>query len=582
MAGEPDLADRQYQATLQSDAELLDLYVLGGQTHALITLLSRFTPMMTGVIRRVVSHAQDSEDAFQASCVILMQSAKKIRSRPSIAAWLYGVAYRTACRVRSKSRRQATGLDPLELPDKNLPDDPIQQIVRQIELSNLDRELQNLPAAYREPLVEHYILGYTARQIAERMELTSSAVEGRLRRGRQMLRERLAERGASLSVCVAGVAWMRDHQQTASAGQELSNHFIESPAFQAPDNLLEHDPYLFELVQGESKMQVIPLFKSLGFIGSVAVATVSLSMLALAMQVATPPARSGGAQSSSDSSVQAVAAQDDVVSTTAAVEPVQAKKASKRGGGGQAPAEADASKSVDSTAAVIAFVKPAAPAPSWLKAGGDDLLAAEETRDRLRKPVQLDFNGVPLRAVADELAEQLGINVVIDEQSLDNLGFSSDQPITATTKPLPVHQGLALILKPHSLTYEVHPNLIKIVADDQVQPAVRYYDLSHVLPTSAGVRSVIQSAMALIETDDDSATISVIGSMMVARCKEDSHLHIEKLLAEVAKLSPENLPANESQAKGGGVFKSDYMNGGMGGGLGGMGGGMGGGGGGMF
>ncbi len=78
------------------------------------------------------------------------------------------------------------------------------QLVRQIELSNLDRELQSLPNAYREPLVEHYIFGYSARQIAERMGLSSAAVEGRLRRGRQMLRERLAERGASLSLCVAG------------------------------------------------------------------------------------------------------------------------------------------------------------------------------------------------------------------------------------------------------------------------------------------------------------------------------------------------------------------------------------------
>ena len=45
---EPDLADQEYQASLPSDAELLDLYVLGGQTEALLTLVSRFTPMAIG------------------------------------------------------------------------------------------------------------------------------------------------------------------------------------------------------------------------------------------------------------------------------------------------------------------------------------------------------------------------------------------------------------------------------------------------------------------------------------------------------------------------------------------------------
>ncbi len=288
------LTDQHYQALLQSDAELLDLYVLGNQKQALITLLNRFTPMITGVIRRVVSHSQDAEDAYQATCVILMQSAKKIRSRASIAAWLYGVAYRTACRVRAKSRRQATGLDDLELGEPHTGHDPIEQIVRQIELSNLDRELQSLPANYRDPLIEHYILGYTAREIAERMELSSSAVEGRLRRGRHMLRERLAQRGASLSVCVAGVAWMRTHAQTATAGRELADQFVESTAFRAFESLSVNDPYLFQLVAGETKVHATSIFKSMGFLGTFAAATVSLSMLALAMQLGTPPRAAAG------------------------------------------------------------------------------------------------------------------------------------------------------------------------------------------------------------------------------------------------------------------------------------------------
>ncbi len=303
-----DLADPHVQAELQSDAELLDLYVLGGQQQALTTLVMRFTPMIVGVIRRVVSHRQDAEDAFQATCIVLMQSARHIRKRGSIGAWLYGVAYRTACRVRGKSRRQATGLDALELPDQNASDDAIGQLVRQIELSNLDRELQSLPNAYREPLVEHYIFGYSARQIAERMGLSSAAVEGRLRRGRQMLRERLAERGASLSVCVAGVAWMRDHQPTVALGQTLANQFNEN-ALPSPDELSQRDPYLFELVQGETKMQVASLVKSIGFLGTMAIFTVSFSVLALAVQGLQPPAR-GGASASSQAGVQAVPANE--------------------------------------------------------------------------------------------------------------------------------------------------------------------------------------------------------------------------------------------------------------------------------
>ena len=562
-----ELTDQQVQAALQSDIELLDLYVLGGQTQALLTLLARFTPMMTGVIRRVVSHAQDAEDAFQATCLVLMQSANKIRSRRSIAAWLYGVAYRTACRVRAKSRRQATGLDPLELPDENLPDDPIQQIVRQIELSNLDRELQNLPAGYREPLVEHYILGYSARQIAERMELSSSAVEGRLRRGRQMLRERLAERGASLSVCVAGVAWMRDHQQTAATGQELTDNFVNSTAYQAGDKLAEQDPYLFELVEGETKMQVTSLFKSVGFLGTVAAATVSLSVLALAMQGLGTQRSGRPAQAVAGAGVQAVPAQDGGT-TTAVVEHSNPPAAVSRRG--QEPV-GGAPRSFlgrnEAAGEVIKFVKPGTPPPSWLQAGESDQLAIEETRDRLREKTEIQFQNVPVEEMAKILGEQIHMNVLLDKQALENSNFDPEQ-LVSMRGTMPLNQALKLMLVPLKLSYEVHPNVVKIVPSEIVQPAIRYYDLSHVLPTSAGVPSLIQTAIALIDYDQNTGpepNISVVGSMMIASCDEESHLQIEKLLAEVSKLSPENLPANEAQAKGGGVIRPETPIGGMGG-----------------
>jgi hypothetical protein len=90
-AGLKRLADPQTQATLQTDAELLELYLYAGSQEAMVTLVHRFAPLVASVIRRVVSHPQDAEDAFQATFVILLKSAKSIRSRRSIAAWLYGV-----------------------------------------------------------------------------------------------------------------------------------------------------------------------------------------------------------------------------------------------------------------------------------------------------------------------------------------------------------------------------------------------------------------------------------------------------------------------------------------------------------
>lgn len=319
-------------------------------------------------------------------------------------------------------------------------------------------------------------------------------------------------------------------------------------------------------------MQVASIFKSAGFLGAFVGVSISLSVLAWAMQTGQPVRRTQTLGNASG--VQAAPAPDEptTATTTGVVEAATSPGNRSRRGNGPEPGGLIRGMlgGKEPVEEVIKFSAPSTPQPSWLKAGGEDLAALEQARDTLRKTVDVDFQGVSLRAVLDEFSTSVGMSFVIDETNVADAGVTPDQPVVLSTGKLPLNQALSLLLKPLKLNYEVQPTLIKITSEDNVQPGVRYYDLAHVLPSSAGVRSLTQSALALIEPDDNDPTISIIGSMMIVRCRESSHLQIEKLLSEVAKLSPENLPTNESQAKSGGVFKPEGFGGGGGMGGGGM------------
>lgn len=199
------LSQPHEQRQLQGDLELLELYVGGGDRAAIEALITRYGPMVASVCSLTVADRQLAEDAFQATFLILLRQACKIRRRASVAAWLHGVAYRCACRLRrqNRSRAQVSVGDDVAMVSQPA-SDPLFELSRQMNLEALDRELQALPEHLRAPLVEHYLMGFTAPQIAERLELSVSAVEGRLRRGRQTLRVRLARRGISLSALAAG------------------------------------------------------------------------------------------------------------------------------------------------------------------------------------------------------------------------------------------------------------------------------------------------------------------------------------------------------------------------------------------
>src|SRR5262245_64387808 len=93
------------------DEQLLHAFVAGRDENAFAALVRRYGPMVLGVCRRALGHAQDAEDAFQATFLVLARKAAAVRRRGSVAAWLHTVARRLARRLRAdRERRPAVPL----------------------------------------------------------------------------------------------------------------------------------------------------------------------------------------------------------------------------------------------------------------------------------------------------------------------------------------------------------------------------------------------------------------------------------------------------------------------------------------
>jgi RNA polymerase sigma factor (sigma-70 family) len=185
-----------------TDGELLERFLAGdGQAaeSAFAALVERHGPMVLRVARSMLRDPHDSEDAVQATFLVLARKAGSLRVVDSLGPWLHGVTCRVAARVRTAAIRRRSkerrAVEDTPTPSRDRADDLG---------SALDEEIGRLPDRYRAAVVLCLLEGLTQEQAAYRLGWPSGTVRSRLARGRELLRGRLIRRGLAPSAALLG------------------------------------------------------------------------------------------------------------------------------------------------------------------------------------------------------------------------------------------------------------------------------------------------------------------------------------------------------------------------------------------
>lgn len=192
-----------------SEQELLDRFVREGDRRAFEAIVARHGPLVHAVCQQILADANDVEDAFQATFLVLIRRASSVRRPGSLASWLHGVAYRIALRIKRGNRTGRLLVDP---PGERSPC-PIE--LRE-DLAVLHQEIDRLPPKYRLPIVLCYLEGMTHDGAAMELHWPVGTVRGRLARARDRLRERLTRRDVTLAGAFMESGWPDQAQLSES------------------------------------------------------------------------------------------------------------------------------------------------------------------------------------------------------------------------------------------------------------------------------------------------------------------------------------------------------------------------------
>jgi RNA polymerase sigma factor (sigma-70 family) len=166
------------------------------EERAFTALVRRHGPLVLGVCRSVLWHAQDAEDVFQATFLVLARKAASVRKGEAVAGFLHGVAHRLALQLkRSAARRRAHEPRVKTMPRPS----PCDELTWREAETLLHEEVGRLPRNYRDVFVLCCLGEVRRADAARELGLREGTVSSRLAHARKLLQERLTRRGVSLA-----------------------------------------------------------------------------------------------------------------------------------------------------------------------------------------------------------------------------------------------------------------------------------------------------------------------------------------------------------------------------------------------
>lgn len=552
-----------------SDSEYLRAFIAAkpGEAAAQIALtriVERHGSMVYQVALRLVNDRHLADDVFQATFLVLAQSARKILRTGSLASWLHGTARnigrRALARKFAERSATATGVEMVTAVE----DDPFHEMMRSHERQLLDEELQQLPELHRAPLVLFYLEERSQLEISQLLGITVPAVESRLKRAKQELRGRLVRRGITMSVALAAVGWGASVASAAPPAALVTSTISLAASGAAVGSSLTAGGSVAIQLAGKELAAMSAASKATALIvGAAGTLTLGGAVLFGAMAGGVPGSgESPGAGTPSavigtetglgglDEPLPLLLAQADPAEAPAAEEKedapgeafeAKAPEAPEKGDDDSAPAEEMEKPADDAGAGGHQNAGHHVPAVAAFRQ-----LSAKDLKvyQALDQEVTMEFPDNELREITDFVGETTGISVRIDEQALTDAGIDNETRL----KFIGTHSledALSMLLanvNDTELDSYVERGVLHITTAEKMQDLFRlkFYDLNTEVDDDGGIENFAGAVEQFVLTVDGGqgvAQVISMGDSLAIRAPLSFHKQIEEFIAGALKLA---------------------------------------------
>jgi RNA polymerase sigma-70 factor (ECF subfamily) len=186
------------------DEELLARVGEDGDEAALVTLMGRHKQALFAFVYRYLGNESDSAEVAEATFLKVYTNAHRFKASATVKTWMFSIA-RNLARDRLRKRKKARSMVSLEQENNETAPPPLAYLASDTptpsgealsreSLTLLEREVAALPEKLRFPFVFCVLEEHSYDECAAVLKTNRKAVETRIYRARQRLKERLTPR----------------------------------------------------------------------------------------------------------------------------------------------------------------------------------------------------------------------------------------------------------------------------------------------------------------------------------------------------------------------------------------------------
>lgn len=173
--------------------------------------------------------------------------------------------------------------------------------------------------------------------------------------------------------------------------------------------------------------------------------------------------------------------------------------------------------------------------------------AAEKIREKLTRPVSLEFRDTQFQEVIEFIQQYTNVNIVLNRPAMEEVGITAESPVSIHLAEIKLEAALRLLLQQLNMTFLIRDDVLMITTQTAANESavIRVYPVGDLCQDSAQADQLVRTILSTVQPNSWSQNggtgsvepVSNSSSLVIQQC-DAGHDQVLELLRSLRESKP--------------------------------------------